>query len=399
MSALIDSAGDGNVAIEAFKLHLLAMFEDVDGGAALASHILASVDTCFISGDAAMPYTIRYLEEHIDMRKATAEDDPAYEDKMAEVEMIKAYLVDLVPPKPSATAATPASKGAREQTSPDSLGEAATPVERKMYSKMKEVETKLGAGFDGCEERDEHMLALNKMQLQQMDEDRAAREQQRHDDAVAAQEAKEQREDAERKAQREAERKAIQDRKEDAAARAQALKDTYALITSSLKQQSVENRSFQKTMAKIVRGRAPAQRCLQRHQGVPWRQGGRARRRVCSRPAGGGRGAARRAHGQEAPARRRHCRQGQEASGVGERECRPGGAGPPAAHHHRRRRHHHLRAGPVGAASLGAWPRGSHARVSPEGIRGEPTRHGIRTIAITLSSISRDSRHSSRSVS
>ena len=250
VSALIDSAGDGNVAIEAFKLHLLAMFEDVDGGAALASHILASVDTCFISGDAAMPYTIRYLEEHIDMRKATAEDDPAYEDKMAEVEMIKAYLVDLVPPKPSATAATPASKGAREQTSPDSLGEAATPVERKMYSKMKEVETKLGAGFDGCEERDEHMLALNKMQLQQMDEDRVAREQQRHDDAVAAQEAKEQREDAERKAQREAERKAIQDRKEDAAARAQALKDTHAVITSSLKQQSVENRSFQKTMAK-----------------------------------------------------------------------------------------------------------------------------------------------------
>ena len=250
VSALIEAAGDGDVAIEAFKLHLPAMFEDVDGGAALASHILASVDTCFISGDAAMPYTIRYLEEHIDMRKATAEDDPAYEDKMAEVEMIKAYLVDLVPPKPSATAATPASKGAREQTSPDSLGEAATPVERKMYSKMKEVETKLGAGFDGCEERDESMLALNKMQLQQMDEDRAAREQQRHDDAVAAQEAKEQREDAERKAQREAERKAIQDRKEDAAARAQALKDTHAVITSSLKQQSVENRSFQKTMAK-----------------------------------------------------------------------------------------------------------------------------------------------------
>ena len=108
MSALIEAAGDGNVAIEAFKFHLSAMFEEVDGGAALASHILASVDTCFYSGDAAMPYTIRYLEEHIDMRKATAEDDPAYEDKMAEVEMIKAYLVDLVPPKPSATAATPA---------------------------------------------------------------------------------------------------------------------------------------------------------------------------------------------------------------------------------------------------------------------------------------------------
>ena len=243
VSALIEAAGDGNVAIEAFKFHLSAMFEEVDGGAALASHILASVDTCFLSGDAAMPYTMRYLEEHIDMRKATAEDDPAYEDKMTEVEMIKAYLVDLVPPKPSATAATPASKGASEQTSPDSLGEVATPVERKMYSKLKEVETKLGAGFDGCEARDEHML-------QQMDEDRVAREQQRHDDAVAAQEAKEQREDAERKAQREAERKAILDRKEDAAARAQALKDTHAVVTSSLKQQSVENRSFQKTMAK-----------------------------------------------------------------------------------------------------------------------------------------------------
>ena len=253
-TALIEAAGDSSKALAALETHLPSMIKDLDGGEALATHILGNVVSCFVSGDAAQPILLRWIDEYLFLRGSTTSVDPLAETKRLEtsnLQALKASIIEAQQKDAALTAAaaaaeTPAKKeAAAKNETPTSLDESATPAERKIYRSVKKIGHDLRAGFDHCEARDTALFAQGRDGWAKLEEERIQREQKEMDAAESAQKAKEEQEDAERKAKREAERKALQDKRDATAKR----EEDRAFLTASLKEHEVSNRAFQKTIA------------------------------------------------------------------------------------------------------------------------------------------------------
>lgn len=263
-SALVTAAGNGDIAIEAFELYLEAVLENIEGGGGdiLSAHVLESINNCLLSGGKATIFLKCYLKEHMEMRKATPEDDPTIEDKKAEIKVLEDYLEQLVLKQEPATPAR-SSAGAAGDGTPDSLPDDATPVEKAIYRNMKvgfsKVNMEMKAGFEGCEERDEKATQQHAITHHMLDEDRTLRQKQALEALMAAQTQKEEREDAELKAEiaelkakREAARAALEEKRKQAAEDEKAREADRAFLTSQLNSQAMTARSF-------VRGEMKAQ--------------------------------------------------------------------------------------------------------------------------------------------
>jgi len=261
---LFECAGDSKLALKAFEEHLPSIFDALEIKDKLRANILSRLADAFRM-DMEEEELVDMIISSYSSQKTTPKD--MSKEMLTKVEktldalrelkkLLKRVAVQAEAKKAPASPGPAGDKNADDKNSPPSaeLLLSATPVEKKLLKKLDSLAQGQSAGFDMVGVGLERNLALGEKMHKELKDANEKAAQERLEQEIQAQKDKWEKEDLEAAAKLEKranEQKALKDKIEAKEAKAQEKKELEGFIDSKLKQHTVENRSFTKSVVKF----------------------------------------------------------------------------------------------------------------------------------------------------